>query len=701
MRAVRLGLGSLATLVLVAGLSLATPTATLASNGFIEKATTTYVVNAEKQRLDVTIDLTFKNIKKPTSTVLYYYNSDYLWLEKDATNIKATGNFDVMRITKEKTSGQYSEYRFHFSPVIYYGKTKNIHITYQIPTGDPRSDSWFRISPAYLDFCVIGNGLDGGKTEIKVPMSYTMSVDSEENGTLGQTISGDTRVYTTGTNSNAYKFWACLSGEQADKYATTSVKSPSGREIDIQAWPDDPSWSTEIKGQIDDVLSELEKLIGQGLPGDGPISVREVGVGTLGQYGGFFDPDTGIARIGEDLEAKGLITHELSHAWFNGDLFQAHWLSEGHAEWARTSIDGDTCPTPTYPGTGKPNIDNWKFAGPRATDDELAIIDYQYAAACALIRQVAGKIGDEGMRTVIEAILNHDLAYRSGDEVLKGAKTAASWQTWLDLIDEVALADENTSTEVATVADMLEPYGIVTGASNTLAQRARTRQQFHTLKAVLGEWTVPPVVLQAMASWHFDTASTAMGTIQKVYEASAKVSGVLPGADGFDGKPRTLMEAAATQADLDAALASAEDRLAAAAEVKAAWDASTAQHDVMTQVGLLGTNLQPMIDAAVQAIQDDDRDAARAGAKAVQAALADAASQGPVRVLLAVGIPLLLLLVLVFFLLRRRRRRAALVLAASGANLAALDAALAPPPAAIDAPPPAIDAPSPEEPPSS
>src|SRR6185369_14924671 len=189
-----------------------------------------------------------------------------------------------VRITREKTSGQYAEYRFHWQPVVFYGKTKNLHITYQIPTGDPRSSSFFRISPAYIDFCVIGTGLDGGSTTVKVPKDYTMSVDEQENGTLNYHIDGETRIYTTGTLDDATQFWGCLSGERDGKYATTKATAPSGREIDIEAWPDDPTWATEIGRQLDPVVQGLEALVGKGLPGDGPIAIREVGVGALGQY---------------------------------------------------------------------------------------------------------------------------------------------------------------------------------------------------------------------------------------------------------------------------------------------------------------------------------------------------------------------------------------------------------------------------------
>lgn len=693
MRALRIGFGSLATLVLGAGLSLATPAVALGAAGFTERATTTYVVNAEQQRLDVTIDLTFRNTKRSTATTVYYYNSDYLWLEKDATNIRATSPGATMTISRVKTEGQYSEYRFRWEPVLFYGKSRTVHITYQVPGGAPRSTSWFRISPAYLDFCVIGTGLDGGETLIKVPLSYSMSIDSQENGRLGSRIEGDTRVYTTGTNADAFKFWACLTGERADRFASTRLTAPSGREIDIQAWPDDPSWTTDISTQLDGVLQGLEDLTGRGLPGDGPIAVREVGAGTLGQYAGFFDPTTGIARIGEDLDAKGLIVHELSHAWFNGSLFQASWLSEGHAEWARTSIDGDTCPAPPgFPGTGAPNLEAWRFAGPRATEDELRVVDWQYAAACALITQVAARIGEDGMRTVLEALARRDLAYRSGQSILRGPNAAANWQSWLDTIDEIGLAAENTATSVATIADLLEPYGITAGDRAALQQRADARRQFHALEATFGEWTVPEVVLRAMAGWHFTAAVSAMDTATDVWDAAARVGVVLPGVDGLTGNARTMLEAATTQADLEAALAAATDRLAAAETVASASAAMTAPRDFVMQVGVLGTDLQPLLDAAIQAVRVEDLAAARSGSEAIQAALADAPKQGQVRLLLGIGIPVLLLLALAFVLFRRRRRRAGLAPATvSGTeepSLATLDAALAPPASPVEGEPP-------------
>jgi hypothetical protein len=496
---------------------------------------------------------------------------------------------------------------------------------------------------------VVGTGLDGGETLIEVPLGYTMSVDQQENGQLGSRIDGDTRIYTTNHLDNAATFAACLSGEQPDAYVPTSLKAPSGREITIEAWPDDPTWATEIGAQLDGVLSELEALVGAAIPGNGPIAIREVGAGSLGTYAGFFDPETGVARIGEDLQAKGLITHELSHAWFNGRLFQSTWLSEGYAEWARLEVDDGTCRTPgAYPGTGQPNIGQWQFAGPRATDQQVDVVHYQYAAACTVVAQVSAKIGAAGMRAALAALLDRQLAYRSGATVLQGPPVAATWQTWLDAIEELGGAPDDPAIEQSLVE-----YGIADAAS--LAKRRDARTAYHALVAALGDWTVPPLILRALANWEFDKAGPAIETAGKVRAAAIELSSVLPAVDGSAGMPRTRFEAATSQADLDAALAAVRDRLEVARLVAGASTALANSGDLVVQVGLLGTDLRPRLDAAVQAVRDDDIPAATSGAEAIQAALADAPIQGRLRLVVGLGLPVLLLLA--FLVLRRRRRR--------------------------------------------
>ena len=53
----------------------------------------------------------------------------------------------------------------------------------------------------------------------------------------------------------------------------------------------------------------------------------------------------------------------------------------------------DTCPAPSgYPDkTAAPNLTDWRFAGPRATTTDVAIVQWQYRAACYVVSSIAGK----------------------------------------------------------------------------------------------------------------------------------------------------------------------------------------------------------------------------------------------------------------------------------------------------------------------
>ncbi|HEX8024989.1 MAG TPA: hypothetical protein VF484_02175 [Candidatus Limnocylindrales bacterium] len=669
----RVLLGVVTTLALLLGLALGAPGVTLGSSGFIETATTTYTLNPAADRVDVVIDLTFKNTKPSTATVEYYYTGVYIYIENQATHLQANAGGSSTRLEKHKTGKQFTEWFVHWEPVLFYGRSKHVHVTYRIPTGAPRSSSPFRVNPAYADFCVVSTGNDGGSTTVRVPLAYDLEVTTE-NGAFTKTESGGYAVYRTGALPKPYEFWGCLSGEDSAGYVRDTISSPSGRQITIESWPNDQGWETQVNSQIKPILTQLESIVGAGLPGVGGIEVREVGNGTLGNYAGFFDPDNSIARIGEDLDLNGLVAHELSHAWFNDSLFKDRWMTEGSAEWARTTIVKDRCDDPgKYPGTGGPHIGNWEFAGPRATDEELAIVDYQYAAACQIVTQVAAKIGEDRWKTVLAALMHHELAYRSGSTVPQGIVGPADWKTWLDAVDELGLVPAG-ETDLDFAQNLLKTYGIPE-AGAPLEARSKARKAYHALAGSIGDWTLPEAILKPMGFWHFDEATKAMTTATDVYAKAGEVQATVPEADGRAGKVKTMFEAAKTQSDLDAALAEAQAEVDAAGAVKAARDQFAAPRDTVSQVGMLGMTLQPTVDAMVQAFVGGDLSTAKDDAAQVQATLDGAPQQGRTRLIggaVAIG---LVLLLIVFLVLRRRRRRAALALAAGAPTDATAESA--------------------------
>jgi len=189
------------------------------------------------------------------------------------------------------------------------------------------------------------NGIDGGRASVIVPTGYDFEVDAH-GGTFKSTTKDGTTTYTTGLLDTPHEFWACFTGDNPAGYATSQFTSPSGRRIELQAWPEDSTWNDEIRTSIDAILTELEGLVGRGLPGSGTIVIREVSSAELGAYAGVFDWSEGIARVGEDSGEVGIVAHELSHAWFNGELFDTTWLSEGYAEWAERSSPTRRARTP-------------------------------------------------------------------------------------------------------------------------------------------------------------------------------------------------------------------------------------------------------------------------------------------------------------------------------------------------------------------
>jgi len=657
----------------LASVQLSSPRLAVGSNGYHETGTTTYTVNPSKGRLDVVIDLDFKNTSKSTSTTYYVYVSVYVWLEHAATHVGVTTNLRGATIEKDKAGQGFDRWIIHLGRAIFYGETRKIHVTYQLLGGAPRSASFVRINPAFASFCVAAAGDDGGTARVVAPLGYQMTIEGE-GGDLTSTTSGTWTTWSTGFLALPYDFWACLDGANPAGYTDTQLTSPSGQNIDLQSWPTDGTWLAQVKGEVDGTLAKLEQLVGRGLPRNGPIVVREVASTDLGPYAGIFDPTTGLARVGEEYGSGGTVAHELSHAWFNDSLFDGRWLSEGMAEWARVSVVPDTCPEPgPYPGIGNPNLGVWQFAGPKATKAELEAVSYQYHAACYIVTTLAAKIGADGMRAVLAALFDHKVAYRSGKTVLDGPSAPATWQTWLDAIDELGMVPAGV-TDLDVAQKLLQKYGIA-NVGNVLDKRSAARAAYHQLGSSLGDWTIPEAILRPMAAWDFDGATKAMAHATAIHASLAHADQVLQGLGALDGPIAAAFSAAKTEADLAAVERQAADQAAAADAVAAAQAGVATPRDVFTTLGLLGVDLDAPMAAAFAGARAGDLSNAKAQSAAIATALTGASQQGVTRVAIVVAVTLVLLLLLILIIRRQRRR--------SRARLAIALAAMPPPDATL------------------
>ena len=636
--------------VVLGALQLVVAAPVAAAGGRTDTASTTYTLDPEAARLDVQIDVTVENSSSPD------INFTVVWLEDTAVAVKVVADRGSATMSFLASAYGFAQYQLFFSP-INAGQARHLVITYHVPGGAPRSDSLTRLGQAFVSFCVVSNGIDEGTARLVVPSGYELEVDAH-NGEFEASTRAGVTTYQTPTLEEPFNFWACAFGDNPDAYVTTSLESPTGRTIELQAWPEDPTWQDQMEEQIAGALGSLEELVGQELPGDGPIIVREVSSVELGPYAGTFDPDEGVARVSEHLEL-GTVAHELSHAWFNDSLFAARWLSEGSAAWAESTVTDVPCDEPgDYPGSGQPKLSNWRFAGPRASGEELAVVGYEYGAACYIVASVVERMGPDRMRDVLAALLDDELAYQSGDQALRGRGGAQDWREWLDAVDELGLVPAGV-TDLDFAQDLVAEFGA--GSETTTAllpARSRARALYHDLVASVGDWSVPEAVLRPMAEWSFTFATVAIDFEIGAYEAATATSLALPEVDAVNGPLKDLVEGARSQAELDAAVVAATEQQAAAEAISAARTGLAEPLEPLEEIGLYGTDLQPTLAEGIAAVEVLDGPKAMAAAALIDSTLAGASQQGVLRVAIALAVVLVALLAVGFLAWSSRRRRA-------------------------------------------
>ena len=174
------------TIALALGLvQLGAPLDVAAANGYTLTSSTSYVVNPEAGRLDVTVTFQFRNNTPNQGNTSYYYDFLDFPAEDSATSLKAVadaGTATVSRAARE--DGDFDRYRVRFSAEINFGQTRRLTISYRVPSGAPRSDSPVRVNQAQVSFCTIANGVDSGSLTISVPDRFAAAGPAKGQVTL-------------------------------------------------------------------------------------------------------------------------------------------------------------------------------------------------------------------------------------------------------------------------------------------------------------------------------------------------------------------------------------------------------------------------------------------------------------------------------------------------------------------------------------
>ena len=514
-----------ASLVAVA-LCLVLHASALAGDSLAVKSDTAYRLNPGQENVSVVVDVTMTNRAGPTYSVRpcsagssrrcrfktsYYYDEwGYIYVPVGANKARFSSG---VRARLDKKTRYYRRYQVSF-PRLDYGRSRTFTVRYVLPGGKPRSQHETRVLDAYSYFCWHGQPGDTGSVSVRMPPGYKATT------WYGQTKTKAARKSTTidgRVKGNPGKFYACTDATKPGKLLRTKTTSPGGQQVTVEGWPEDPAWSEMMGQAIEDVLPELEELIGEPLPLD-KVTIREVTRQSLDGYGSNFGLRNAMLRLGDHIDSPAGAARGLAWAWFNDRRIDEAWLRHGLGDWAGYKAIDEFCTWPgTYPGKGKPRLRTWKRLKERPTERQVAIVDWQYDMACWLIQKSANRVGTERMREVIAALVNGTTKYGpQPGRAMYTKRKPATWRDWLDAIDEVGMVPAGWSHLTISEQD-LRDQGIAT--RKELKGRAPTRKLYHEALEAMDGTVMPRLVNDAMGRWDWKTARKAIAVSRATHRA--------------------------------------------------------------------------------------------------------------------------------------------------------------------------------------
>ena len=653
--------------------ALASPLPAMAAAEIVETATTTYKVVPTTSEIDVTIELAIKNNKPPaviscgwhcTQAITYYWDTTLVSIETQAGPVKTTSNAGSVTGTVTSAGKYYRTIKLIYPPV-YYGQSRKITVTYAIPAG-LHAEGGYRAGQAYANLCAVGNGVDSGTLNVILPDGFDVGFYAGEDLTQSSDAGG-LQSYTSGPITEPYKHWTCLDASNPANLATTTLTA-GGQTFSVQSWPEDPTWATAIKSDVQSDVAGLEALTGLKMPG-GTILIREAGNSQLGEYIGMYNSSTQTAFVTEETD-KVTVAHELSHIWFNGNLFADKWMSEGFAGYSE-KVAGTGNYTPckepgAYPGSGSPNLTDWMLLDINSTLQDENVLQYEYSAACYIVTDLAGAMGPANFKSVLVAAANDEIAYVGAGPAEKSPAGAApiSARALVDLIDERGIIPAGVK-DLDQAQALLGRYGIF-GATE-LAARSNARAAYHKLQTAAKGWKLPLAVRSPLATWDFAQAQTAMDAAAQIVTLRDEMAKNLSGFT-LDGTAiQKSFEGAKTQADLDALLAITKKEADAGGKVAQARNLNDGGHSIFQTIGLIGIDTQTPLNQANDALENVKPDDASATAQKVIDSINGSNDQGLMRLGGLIGVPLALLAVVLFVRWRRRRQTVVAMVPAEGA----------------------------------
>jgi hypothetical protein len=426
-------------------------------------------------------------------------------------------------------------------------------------------------------------------------------------------------------------------------------------DLQVRAWPDDGAWGERTLDLVSDALPLLEAEIGLPYAGSDALVVEEaVSQPQAGLPEGTLEGAHLLA--GYDQPAFALL-HQLGHVWLADELAADRWIREGFASWAASRAAAELDVRSPYRPTEREEqladdafpLVSWG-AGEASPEQDA----YAYAASWAVAQRVANRVGADDLRLAWQRIAAGTDAYAPVTDAQPAVEAPAADRR---PVDSRALLDHLEAVSGERLDRVFARWVFEEETAALLPERAEAKADYDALFEAAGDWGAPEPVIVDLAAWRFDSARQRIAESldwlvgrDLLLDLAGRAGLAVP--ERLRDRYRTAGGGLDARAELDAERAVVDD-------YTEALGIASAERDTLERIGLIGSaDSDELLREANLLFAEGDLRGASDATHQVLAQLADARTQGIVRVAAAVALALVLL-VLALGLMRRRGTRTA------------------------------------------
>ncbi len=625
-----------------------------------------YVVQPDKSRVHIVLDITAANHTKDTITRRFYYEDAYLAVLPGTSRFTITGDGVNPSVRVRSRAKAYTVLAISFGRKLYSGQELALRLAFDLPDPGGAPTREVRIGPSLVTFpawAFASDSTPGSSVTVIFPSGYTILVRPNDWPPPTTSANGSV-VFRSGPLAHPLDFYAYFSADRAAALVPSTLTTTVGGipvELTLRRWAEDEAWAERIGDLFGRGLPVLGGAIGLPYPPGEPLVVEESASRTIGGYAGLYDPDVRTIQVAYNADPF-VALHEAAHAWFNGSLLADRWANEAFASYYATeaagALDVPVRAEPLTPELEEARIplNAWGAVG----REESSVEDYGYAASLELATLIGERAGPGALQDVWSAVATGEAAYQPIDRTRPRERSDAGPPDWRGLLD---LLEERTGV---TFDDVWIAWVVRPDEAKLLQSRREARARYAATVRAAGEWELAPTMRRAMDAWQFDQAEELMSQALEALDGWRELEQTADSAGV--SLPSTVRDAFESPTGPGAALGEIRAEEAVIGDIAETAAIGLRRPDLFESIGLAGTEPESDLAAAMAALAGGNLDAALEQAAAARTTWTRAADVGRERVLLgllAVGIVGGTSAVVASTVVRRRREERAVVTAAT------------------------------------